>query len=101
MLMEDKNLIYEFVDEFQGIRVGEKIKIRRQNIPPCSYKVIPAPPSFIRYIRKNGNCFVVRTIQQIDDDSAMIGVEEISGALEFFQVERYFNGKRVINSIGR
>ena len=99
--MEDKNLIYEFVDDFKWMEVGEKIKIKQRHIPPCYYKVVPVPSAFVRYIKKHDNCFTVRTIQVIDDDSAMIGVDEVQGALEFYQVERYSSGKRIINSSGR
>lgn len=93
-------MLYEFIEYFKGIRVGEKIKIKRRHIPPCHYKVVPVPNNFVNYIRKNGNCFVVRSIQLIDDDSAMIGVEEVQGALEFYQVERFMSGKRLINTSG-
>ncbi|MFA5048768.1 MAG: hypothetical protein WC516_07115 [Patescibacteria group bacterium] len=94
-------MIYEFVDYFKGIRVGQKIKIRRRHIPPCHYKVVPVHNNFVNYVRTNGNCFVVRSIQVIDDDNAMIGVEEVHGALEIYQVERYATSKRIINSSGK
>jgi len=94
-------VIYEFVDYFKGIRVGDKIKIKLRHIPPCSYKAVPVSNNFVNYIRANGNCFVVRSIQEIDDDNAMIGVEEVTGALEYYQVERYITSKRIINSGGK
>lgn len=95
-----KKLLYEFVDYFKGICVGDKIKIRRRHIPPCHYKVVPVPNNFITHIRKCGNSFIVRSIQVIDDNNAMIGVEEVQGALEFYQIESFMSGKRLINTCG-
>ena len=88
-------MIYEFVDCFNGIKIGDKIKIKESCIPPCRFPVFSG---FVNYIQKFENLFTVRTIQEIDDDNAMIGVEETNGSLEFYQIEKLIESKRVINS---
>lgn len=93
-------MIYEFVDTLNGISVGDRVRIKGRYVPPCAYKVVPAPNVFLKYIKKNNNCFIVRTIQQVDDDNAMVGVEEIQGAIEIYQIEKIFGSKKIINSGG-
>jgi hypothetical protein len=91
-------MIYEFVEEFKDISVGDTVKIVRGCIPPCASGFIPVPPDFVQYIRLLANRFTVRTIQEIDDDSAMIGVDEVKGVLEYPQIKLYTGSTRMINS---
>jgi len=91
-------MIYEFVDEFKNIKVGDKVKIKRSCIPPCPPGFIPVPSDFVLHIRLYCNRFTIRSIQEIDDDSAMIGVEEVKGVLEYPQVNPYNGSNRIINS---
>ena len=88
---------YEFVEIFKNIKIGDLVRIKSSCIPPCPSHVVPAPPNFLEFILQHGNCFTIRMIQEIDDDSAMIGVEETNGIIEYPQIERYYTSKRVIN----
>ena len=93
-------MIYEFVESFDWLEVGDRVRIKSRYIPPCASKIVPVHKNFINYIRNNGNCFIVRSIQQIDEDNAMIGVDEVSLALEIYQIEKISNSRKVINSGG-
>lgn len=74
-------MLYEFLDKFKNIEIGQKIRIRINVLRGSIH------PNFLSFIKMHGNRFTVSTIQEYDDDAVMIGVEEISGALEYEQVE--------------
>ena len=90
-------MIYEFVEEFKDISIGDTVKVIRDCIPPCASGVIPVSSNFVQYIRLLANRFTVRTIQEINN-SAMIGVDEVKGALEYSQIKLYTGSIRMINS---
>lgn len=76
-------MIYEFVDSFRYISVGDIIKIKLRYLRYV-------PNSFRMHIKKYGqNLFVVRSIQEIDDDNAIICVNDVNGVLEFNQIRPY------------
>lgn len=93
----------EFVDEFNGLKVNDKIKIIDECLPFGGG--IPVPNSYLDYINLRGNCFTIKDLFVIDGDDVMIGVYEVKDAVGFYQVEScdYFNprvlnfGKRVNN----
>jgi hypothetical protein len=96
-------MLYEFVDQFKNIKVGDKIKIKNKYLCP-SAKGFSASSSYVRwnfqiYVDLNSNKFTVTDIQEIDKDNAMIIVCETHGSLEYLQVEPFlFKGTvRVIN----
>lgn len=91
-------MLYEFVDEFKGVKIGDEIKVKKGCLPPYLPGHIPVPSDFILYIRMFTNRFTVRTIQEIDDNSVMIGVDEVGGVLEYPQIQVYSNSLRIINS---
>ncbi len=98
-------MLYEFVDEFKKIKIGEKVKIKNRCL--CSKsQVHPSSVSknyvrwiFQMYIDLNSNKFTVKDIQDIGEDNAMITVHEVEGSLEYLQVEPFlFKGTvRVLN----
>jgi hypothetical protein len=79
-------MIYDFVDTFKRIKVGGKIKIKTSCILHVGNNHLRVPNSFINYIKNNSNKFTVSTIQEINDDNAMVTVFEVGGVLEYFQV---------------
>ena len=86
----------EFVTKFKGLRKNDKIKIVDECLPFGTG--IPVPNSYLKYIKKCGNCFTVKNIYIIGDDNAMIDVYEVSGSIDFYQVEICHNfNPRVIN----
>ena len=91
-------MIYEFVDVFRNIKIGDKIKIKASYIPPCKNGLVPISSDFVQYIRLVMNCFTIKDIQEIDDDNAIIRVNEVGGILEYLQIQVYNSRKRIINS---
>lgn len=85
-------MIYEFVDSFKNIRIGSKITILGKY-----FRIVPN--AFFEYLSFNRNIFTVRTIQEIDDDNAMICVEEVQGVLEYAQINPYFDPRGIIRVV--
>lgn len=86
-------MIYEFVDFFKNIRIGSIISISNINKVPKTFK---------EHIQKNSNRFIVKEIQEISCNNAMIQVLEVSGAVEYDYIVPYYflKGIRVFNCKG-
>jgi len=89
-LLVGGKMIFEFVDKFRNIQVGQNIKIFERWIPRI-------PQSFSDFIKKFGNKFTVREIQKIDYDNAMILVHESDEVLEYYQISPL--NTRILNSM--
>lgn len=92
-------MLYDFVDEYKKIKVGGKIKVKSECLPPGMKGFIIVPKDFQKYVKKYSNKFTVRAIQEIDEGNAMIAVFEVQGVLEYSQLEpfSYRGTVKVIN----
>lgn len=90
-------MLYEFVDKFKGIRVGDTIKVKKECLPPFSSTHVPASVDVIEWINRYGNHFKVDGIQEIENDNAIFTLYEVKGVLDYYQIVYYIDSIRVIN----
>lgn len=90
---------FPFIDRFKDVAVGQKVRVRTRYSKRQRHKSFaPIHPDFFDFIKMHGNEFTVDTIQECDDDLAMIAVEEIPGrALEYEQIEPVGRRSKVFN----
>ena len=82
-----------FVDRYKKIKIGSKIRIRACYILHGSRQV---PHTFIEWIARNGNLFTVEGIFETSG-TALINVEEVNGAVEYDQIKKVSQSKRMLN----
>ena len=82
------------VQEYKSLKLGDKFGIRRKYIPPCNDGIIPVSNAFVDYINLFENLFTVRVIYLVKN-GAILSTWEVSGFLDFFQVNRSYYGKSI------
>lgn len=85
--------MFEFVDRHKKIKIGSKIRIMATYVLKHPRQV---PHTFVEWIKRYRNIFVIKTIQEVDE-SAMVTVEEVQGYLEYDQIIPLKENKRVLN----
>jgi hypothetical protein len=83
----------DFVDQYKKIKVGSKIQVKVLYLMHGSRQV---PLTFVEWAKRYRNVFTVDAIQEVDD-SAMITVEEVKGAVEYDQIVPLKKSTRVLN----
>ena len=83
-----------FLDEFNGIKVQGKIKIKNEWLFPFHSPSIEY--SFLHYLINHRNRFTVKSIQEFEDD-VNICVYETDGVLSSTQVEPIPISDRILN----
>jgi len=87
------DVLFDFLEEYKRVKVGDKIKIREKFLPP-NRSILHS--DFIKYIEKYGNVFVIRAIQETSrKDDALITTYETKWILTYDQISKI--SKRVFN----
>ena len=84
-----------FLDEFNGIKVQGKIKIKNEWLFPFNYG-LSLEYNFLHYLTNHRNRFTVKSIQEFEDD-VNICVYETDGVLSSIQVEPIPVSDRILN----
>jgi len=90
-------VLQEFIDCFQGYKIGDKISVRDVCLPPFDDDHVPATSDIVEWVNRYGNCFEITNIQQLEKDNAVFSLHEVRGVLDFWQIEPFVECLRVVN----
>lgn len=90
-------MIQEFVDEYRGFKLKGMISVSDKCLPPYCQGYVPVSGEMLEWINRYGNCFRIKTIQQIDTDNAVFSFYEVKSVLDYRQIEHYIPSLRVVN----
>lgn len=78
--------IFENIEKYKGVSVGDLVMVRGKHLPPCDLGVKVVHSKIIEYIRLIENKFTITRMRMLGHDLVIVNVFEVSPLLDFGQI---------------